>query len=227
MLAAGLLVVAGCGDDEGGEAIDEVGEGEGAVSIIAWAGYIESGETDPAYDWVTAFEEETGCEVTVKVAATSDEMVSLMTGSDEYDLVTASGDASLRLISGGTVQEVNTDLIPSYDAVDERLQRCTVAHGRRHPLRHALPVGRQRADVQHRGLPGGADHLGRHLRGAGPARRRVQRRPRAGLRRTDLHRRRRPLPAGDATRPRHRGSLRPEPGAVRRRRRLADPAERD
>ena len=71
---------------------------------------------------MTGFEEETGCEVTVKVAATSDEMVSLMTGSDEYDSVTASGDASLRLISGGTVQEVNTDLIPSYDAVDERLR---------------------------------------------------------------------------------------------------------
>ena len=38
-----------------------------------------------------------------------------MTNSDDYDLVTASGDASLRLIAGETVQPVNTDLIPSYD----------------------------------------------------------------------------------------------------------------
>ena len=39
------------------------------VSIIAWAGYIERGETDPAYDWVTQFEDDTGCKVSVKTAA--------------------------------------------------------------------------------------------------------------------------------------------------------------
>jgi putative spermidine/putrescine transport system substrate-binding protein len=39
-----------------------------------------------------------------------------------FDLVTASGDASLRLIYGGRVQEVNTDLVPSYATVDPRLQ---------------------------------------------------------------------------------------------------------
>jgi len=48
-------------------------------------------------------------------------MVSLMNGGG-FDLVTASGDASLRLIAGGTVQEVNTALIPSWGTVDERLQ---------------------------------------------------------------------------------------------------------
>ena len=40
-----------------------VGAGEGAVSIVAWAGYIERGETDKAYDWVTSFETATGCKV--------------------------------------------------------------------------------------------------------------------------------------------------------------------
>jgi putative spermidine/putrescine transport system substrate-binding protein len=121
LVAIGMLAV-GCGDDDGGGAITEVGDGEGALSIIAWAGYIERGDTDPAYDWVTQYEADTGCQLTVKVAATSDEMVSLMTGSDQYDLVTASGDASLRLIRGGTVQEINTDLIPSYGEIDERLR---------------------------------------------------------------------------------------------------------
>jgi putative spermidine/putrescine transport system substrate-binding protein len=95
------------------------------LSIIAWAGYIEDGSTDPAYDWVTAYESATGCEVSVKVAGTSDEMVALMTeGAGQYDLVTASGDASLRLIKGGTVQPVDTSLIPSYAKVDERLQEA-------------------------------------------------------------------------------------------------------
>lgn len=98
-----------------------LGEPEGQLSIIAWAGYIERGETDPAFDWVTAFEEETGCVVTQKQANTSDEMVALM-NEGGFDLVTASGDASLRLIAGGRVQPINTDLIPSWDTIDPRLQ---------------------------------------------------------------------------------------------------------
>jgi putative spermidine/putrescine transport system substrate-binding protein len=103
--------------------LQEIGEGEGAVSIVAWAGYIERGETDPAYDWVTDFEAETGCKVEVKVAATSDEMVALM-NEGGFDLVTASGDASLRLVHGGRVQEINPDLIPSWSTIDERLQNA-------------------------------------------------------------------------------------------------------
>lgn len=101
-----------------------IGAGEGQVNIIAWAGYIERGESDPAIDWVTSFENETGCKVNVKVASTSDEMVALMTGSTEYDLVTASGDASLRLVYGGTVQEVNLSLITDWSRVDPRLQNA-------------------------------------------------------------------------------------------------------
>src|SRR5262245_18721247 len=98
-----------------------IGPGEGAVSIVAWAGYIERGETDKSYDWVTAFERDTGCNVAVKTAATSDEMVALM-NEGGFDLVTASGDASLRLVSGGRVQPLNVDLVPSWSKVDPRLQ---------------------------------------------------------------------------------------------------------
>ncbi len=104
-----------------GGPLQSIGDGEGEVSIVAWAGYIERGETDPNFDWVTDFEAATGCTVNVKTAATSDEMVALM-NEGGFDLVTASGDASNRLISGGRVQEINTDLIPSWSTVDERLQ---------------------------------------------------------------------------------------------------------
>jgi putative spermidine/putrescine transport system substrate-binding protein len=96
---------------------------EGQVDIVAWPGYIERGETDKSYDWVTGFEAETGCKVNIKTAGTSDEMVSLMTQGG-YDLVTASGDASLRLIRGGTVQPVDVSRIPSYASVDERLREA-------------------------------------------------------------------------------------------------------
>jgi putative spermidine/putrescine transport system substrate-binding protein len=143
LLAVLSLVAAACGgDDDGGDGgdgggddgvavstdpddprITEIGDGEGQVNIIAWAGYIERGDTVPEFDWVTSYEEDTGCQVNVKVAGTSDEMVALMQeGAGQFDLVTASGDASMRLIQGGTVQPVNLDLIPSYDTVDERLQ---------------------------------------------------------------------------------------------------------
>ena len=138
VIAAGMLVVTACGGGGGGateagggpgpipesEARTEIGAGEGALSIIAWTGYIERGESDPGIDWVTGFEADTGCLVEVKVAATSDEMVSLM-NQGGYDLVTASGDASLRLIYGGRVQPINIDLIPSYTTnVDQRLQNA-------------------------------------------------------------------------------------------------------
>src|SRR5215212_3266098 len=89
-----------------GGPLQQLGAGEGEVSIVAWAGYIERGESDKNYDWVTGFEKDSGCKVTVKTAATSDEMVALM-NEGGFDLVTASGDASLRLVAGNRVQEVN------------------------------------------------------------------------------------------------------------------------
>jgi putative spermidine/putrescine transport system substrate-binding protein len=101
-----------------------VGDGEGQLNIVAWAGYIERGETDKAFDWVTKFEAASGCKVNVKTANTSDEMVALM-NEGGFDLVTASGDASLRLIAGKRVQPVNTDLIPSWSKVDPRLQNAS------------------------------------------------------------------------------------------------------
>jgi putative spermidine/putrescine transport system substrate-binding protein len=103
------------------EMMTEIGAGEGEVAIVAWAGYIERGDTDKAFDWVTEFEAATGCKVTVKTAGTSDEMVALM-NEGGFDLVTASGDASLRLISGERVQPVNIDLVPSWSKVDDRLK---------------------------------------------------------------------------------------------------------
>jgi putative spermidine/putrescine transport system substrate-binding protein len=120
--AAALAIVAAlAGGTARADKLTSVGAGEGAVDIVAWPGYIERGDTDKAYDWVTGFEEKTGCKVNIKTANTSDEMVALM-NEGGFDLVTASGDASLRLIAGKRVQEINTDLIPSWKTVDPRLQ---------------------------------------------------------------------------------------------------------
>jgi putative spermidine/putrescine transport system substrate-binding protein len=101
-----------------------VGEGEGALTLVAWAGYVvggTGGEQVEGYDWVTPFETATGCKVTVKVGLDSANMVQLMK-TGEYDGVSASGDATLRLIAGGDVSPVNFALIPNYKDVFEGLK---------------------------------------------------------------------------------------------------------
>lgn len=128
LMSAVAIAVVACGKKEPPPPATEApatanADLEGQVDIVAWPGYIERGETDKSYDWVSQFEAETKCKVNVKTAGTSDEMVSLMTQGG-YDLVTASGDASLRLIRGGTVQPVDISKIPSYDSIDPRIKEA-------------------------------------------------------------------------------------------------------
>ncbi|MET0715269.1 MAG: ABC transporter substrate-binding protein [Mycetocola sp.] len=122
---ASVALLAACGTSSGSpeptSAATELGEPEGQVSILAWPGYVEDGSNDPEVDWVSAFEEDTGCEVTSKTYGTSDEAFSLMKTGD-YDVVAASGDASLRLVAAGTVAPVNTDLIPNYEGIYDFLK---------------------------------------------------------------------------------------------------------
>jgi putative spermidine/putrescine transport system substrate-binding protein len=116
-----------------------VGDGEGQVNILAWPGYVEDGSTDPAVDWVTPFEKATGCQVNVKTFATSDEAVKLMQGGG-WDVVSASGDATLRLIYGDNVQPVNTDLVPNYADIfaDLKMQKFNSVDG----VAYGIPHGR-------------------------------------------------------------------------------------
>ena len=134
MALAGVvaLVAAACGGSNGGsgskapatKVVNKVGATEGALSLIAWSGYVEDGSNDPNYDWVTPFEKETGCKITTKYADTSDEMVSLMRqgGGTQYDGVSASGDSSNRLIAGGDVAAIDPKLFPQFKDVLQPLQ---------------------------------------------------------------------------------------------------------
>jgi putative spermidine/putrescine transport system substrate-binding protein len=95
--------------------ISAVGEGEGELTILNWPGYVENGSTYPEFDWVTGFEDQTGCQVTYQNFGTSDEAFSLFTTNPgQYDVISASGDASKRLALAGYVQPVNVDLVPNY-----------------------------------------------------------------------------------------------------------------
>ena len=130
LLAAGLALTA-CGTTSGNStatggnssftppalpALGKLGPAEGQLSVLAWPGYAENGSNDPKIDWVTPFEQQSGCKVNVKPFGTSDEAISLMK-TGQYDVVSASGDASLRLIASGDVEPVNTALVPNYSDV--------------------------------------------------------------------------------------------------------------
>jgi putative spermidine/putrescine transport system substrate-binding protein len=113
------LVLSACSGGGGGTPAPSlptaIGDGEGALTVLAWPGYVENGGTDPAVDWVKPFEDATGCKVTVQVFGTSDEAFSLFsTNPEKFDVISASGDASLRLVRAGYVQPVNVDLVKNY-----------------------------------------------------------------------------------------------------------------
>jgi putative spermidine/putrescine transport system substrate-binding protein len=119
-----MLVVAGCGgssSSDNGSAQKSVGAGEGKLNIICWASYCEDGSVTKGVDWVTPFEKQTGCQVNVKVDGTSDQMVDDMR-SGQYDGVSASGNATAKLVAGGDVAPVNTDLVPNYATVFDDLK---------------------------------------------------------------------------------------------------------
>ena len=103
------------------EPLSALGNGEGQLNLIAWPGYAEDGSNDPKVDWVHPFEQKTGCKVNVKIGNTSDEMVQLMR-TGQYDGVSASGDATLRLIYAGDVAPVNTKLVGNYDTISAFLK---------------------------------------------------------------------------------------------------------
>ncbi len=112
-LLAAILLFAGCGssssDSSSGNELQKVGKGEGSLDLISWAGYVEP-------EWTKPFEQKTGCKVSDKEAGTSDEMVELMK-SGQYDGVSASGNATARLVAAGLVDPVNVSLVPNYKTV--------------------------------------------------------------------------------------------------------------
>jgi len=134
------LALAGCGSGDNGsgtatgkgatsrgfvpptlKALDKLGTPERSVNVLAWPGYVEDGTNDKTVDWVTDFEKSSGCQVNIKTFGTSDEAVQLMR-TGQYDAVSASGDATLRLIAAGDVEPVNTALVTSYPDIFDALK---------------------------------------------------------------------------------------------------------
>jgi len=130
IVAALALVVAGCGSSSKSSSGSNttvpqgqasIGAGEGAVTILDWPGYAERGKNDPKVDWVTPFEKATGCKATVKDFNTSDEAFTLFKTGD-WDTVSSSGDATLRMVADGDAAPINTKLITAWNDLDPLLK---------------------------------------------------------------------------------------------------------
>jgi putative spermidine/putrescine transport system substrate-binding protein len=121
LLTAMTVGVCACGSSSSGPVSGSlpttIGKGEGQLNLVAWEGYAQP-------QWVKPFEAQTGCVVHAKYAGSSDEMVTLMRqgGGTQYDMVSASGDASLRLIRGGDVQPMNVNLVAEWKNFIPQLQ---------------------------------------------------------------------------------------------------------
>jgi putative spermidine/putrescine transport system substrate-binding protein len=135
----GLVVSACTSAAPSASAITEIGEGEGELNLVIWAGYAERGDVDPAFDWVTSFEEETGCILNTTDMTDSNNGVSLMQ-SGEYDGISASGDATTRLIASGLVAPINTDVFENYDSVFADLK--DLPHNTVDGVNYGVPHGR-------------------------------------------------------------------------------------
>ena len=196
------------------EPLSAVGNGEGQLNLIAWAGYAENGSNDKSVDWVTPFEQQTGCKVNVKIGNTSDEMVQLMR-SGQYDGVSASGDATLRLIYAGDVAPVNTDLVPNYATISSFLkdkswnsvdgQMYGIPHGwGANLLMYNIDVVRDAPELLGRGV-----RRRRQVQGQGHR-----------VRLPHLHRRRGAVPVEDQAGARHQGPVLADVRTARRRSRI-------
>jgi putative spermidine/putrescine transport system substrate-binding protein len=139
LTVAAIVPALAVAQDAPAGSMTELGAAEGEVNVVAWPGYVEDGSNDPAIDWVTSFEEETGCQVNVTLGNTSDEMFTLMQ-SGNYDVVSASGDASNRLIASGEVAPINLALIPNYVDVFEGLKNQP--HNTMDGVPYGVPHGR-------------------------------------------------------------------------------------
>ena len=121
VMAVLVLLLAACGGEEGGEMLSEIGEPEGELNLVIWAGYAEDGSAFPEFDWVTPFEEETGCIVNAQTQADSATGVRMLQ-SGEFDGGSFSGNATDRLMAAGDVAPVNVELLENYANVFEGLK---------------------------------------------------------------------------------------------------------
>ena len=134
ILLSSILLVSACGSSENSYSLQSsdfdkqagmyagpVGDSENNLNVLAWPGYAEEGNLDPAIDWVTPFEKNSGCDVSVKTFNTPQEALNLMQAGG-YDVISATSEISFGLVENSTVQPVNTYLLDNYSSLFDDLK---------------------------------------------------------------------------------------------------------
>jgi putative spermidine/putrescine transport system substrate-binding protein len=123
-LLVASAALAACGSDSGSSSgggsangPDLNKKGEGQVNMVIWEGYADK-------SFANQFTKQTGCKVNAVPAGTSDEMFTKFKsgGGGQYDLVSPSGDASLRLIKSGAVAPLDTSKLTNFKNLAPQLQ---------------------------------------------------------------------------------------------------------
>jgi putative spermidine/putrescine transport system substrate-binding protein len=120
LVSCSALVACGGGSSKSSSTAkgpDLAGKGEGQVNMVIWEGYADK-------SYANQFEKETGCKVNAVPAGTSDEMFTKFRsgGGGQYDLVSPSGDASLRLIKSGAVAPLDKSKLTNFNDLAPQLQ---------------------------------------------------------------------------------------------------------
>ena len=114
LVGALVFVLVACGSSGGSKSSSGGESKSGSLSILAWPGYAEDGSTSKDLNWVGPFEKQSGCKTSVKTFGTSDEAFQLFQ-TGQYDVVSASGDSSLRSVANGDAAVIDTAKVTTYD----------------------------------------------------------------------------------------------------------------
>ena len=126
-LAAVSLIMTGCSSSKHQAGTvryaHSIGPGEGTLSVVAFNGYTEAGGSDPRVDWISQFQQDTQCQVSIKYATTATDVLSMMSDKNRgYDVVSAPGEIAGALIDTKQVAQLNADLIDGYKNLQPKLR---------------------------------------------------------------------------------------------------------
>lgn len=137
-LGAAALGACSGGDDKPvgvAKVVSTLGPGEGTLNLLTLPGSVESGGTDPRVDWVTPFQERTGCKIGMKVVKTPEEMAGLMRDKGRrYDGVAAPPEVAGRLVEENQVVPINPDLVDGYKKLEPKLRKLLERDGKHYGL---------------------------------------------------------------------------------------------
>ncbi|MEV0662213.1 ABC transporter substrate-binding protein [Actinomadura luteofluorescens] len=137
-LGAAALGACSGGDDKPvgvAKVVSTLGPGEGTLNLLTLPGWVENGNTDPRVDWVTPFQERTGCKIGMKVVKTPEEMADLMRDKDRrYDGVAAPPEVAGRLVEENQVVPINPDLVDGYKKLEPKLRKLLERDGKHYGL---------------------------------------------------------------------------------------------